>query len=231
MRKLFVSIVTCVMMTLLACQDAKESDAPFNDISSYKKIGMQISYETGVRWIETYNQKNNIQEDNISGRRVLSPYAISAGQLQAAIASVNSLVGVAFHHAVDDNGEHHFIVIPVDESLHVWTDIPGRAYIDANTNTEITREVARGWAQNYEEAHAGEIWFHFFGSNIFDEIFAVSYFSTLNIVPALKTSDLTPQLLLMIINEQLSITGRTADADDPLVYDASSPCPPCPVEP
>lgn len=226
MRKLFVSVIACVMMSLLACQDTKESDAPFNDISSYKKIGMQISYETGARWIEAYNQKNNIQ-----GRSTLSPYTISAGQLQGAVASVNSLVGIAFHHAIDDNGEHHFIVIPVDESLHVWSNIPGRAYIDANTDTEITREVARSWAQNYEEAHAGEIWFHFFGSNIFDEIFDVSYFSTLNIVPALNTSNLTPQLLLMIINEQLSITGRTADADDPLVYDASSPCPPCPVEP
>src|SRR5689334_10544533 len=99
MRKLFVSIVTCVMMSLLACQETKESDAPFNDISSYKKIGMQISYETGVRWIETYNQKNNIQENNTQGRLMLSPYTISAGQLQAAVASVNSLVGVAFHHA------------------------------------------------------------------------------------------------------------------------------------
>jgi hypothetical protein len=227
MKNLLVFTVACVAMSLLACQDTKEEPgtATVHDISAYKKIGTRISYETGTRWMDAYNQKNNIQ-----GRLGITPYALSASQLQTAMQSVSNLVGVAFQHAIDDEGTHHFIVIPIDSSLSVWSSIPGRIYIDANSNTEISRNVARSWAQHYEEENADGIWFHFFGSNIFAEISAISYFSTLDIVPALNDLDLTPQLLLVIRNEQLNITGRSAEDDEPLVYDASSPCPPCPVQ-
>ncbi len=46
---------------------------------------------------------------------------------------------------IDDNGVHHFIVIPVTTSFDVWSQIPGRIYIDANNDTEITeRKLVNG---------------------------------------------------------------------------------------
>jgi len=79
-------------------------------------------------------------------------------------------------------------------------------------------------------AYPDEVWFHFFGKDIFDEIAAIPYFTTLNIEPAINDQNSTPQLLLIIANEQTNTGGRTNSYDEAMVYDASSPCPPCAVE-
>jgi hypothetical protein len=226
--KNFALCIFTILTVVFGCQESKDSAVTIKDLSFYKNIGHQITVETGQRWIDTYNQRNNIE----SGRLILSPYAIDASKLEEAVTSVPDLLGVGFHHAIDDNGAHHFIVIPVTTSFDVWSPIPGRVYIDANNDTEITRAEAREWAQRYEEAHPKEVWYHFFGKNIFEEIPTIPYFETLNIVPALNDLDLSPQLLLIILNDGGllgGLGGRLKGDNGTVVYDASSPCPPCPV--
>ncbi|MBT1705070.1 hypothetical protein [Chryseosolibacter indicus] len=224
MKNLFAFIVVFVAASMLACQDGKdESGAVVHDLSFYKNIGTQIPVETGMRWLETYKKKNNT-----SGRTNTSGYAVSAELLSSSLNSVTGLAGVTFHHAIDDAGERHIIIAPLDESLTVWAPIPGRIYIDANTNAPISRFKAREWAKNYEEAHPGEIQFHFFGSNIFDDISTIPFFTTLNIEPAINDLDQSPQLLLIVYNGDLVLDNSRVSSETMAIYDASSPCPPCP---
>lgn len=210
---------------MLGCQETKDSTPAKKDLTYYRNVGHQISVETGARWIDTYNEAYGIEE----GRSVLSPYSLSSDHLEQALASVPNYLGVAFHHGIDDAGIHHFIVIPVDISFDVWSSIPGKTYFDANGDAEISAAEAREWAERYENAHPGEIWYHFFGGNIFEEIPTIPYFKTLNIVPALNDLDLSPQLLLIILNDSLLGIGGRLKGDGSVVYDASSPCPPCPA--
>lgn len=222
MKKLFTLSIIAVTLSVLACQDSKE-EAKYDaaTLAAHKQIGHQISTETGVRWIEAYNAKNNI------GKISLSAYTTSSESLEE-IMSAPGLVGVAFHHALDADGRHHFIAIPVGEDLSVWSETPGKVYVDTNSDTEISYAQAAEWTGRYKEANANAIWFHFFGRNVFDEISGIPYLSEVNIVPALNDLDLSPQLLLIVLSNPLGILGKTA-GDGTVVYDASSPCPPCPV--
>lgn len=224
MKNLIAFAAVTLAVSLLGCQDTKEERTGLPDVSAFKKIGMEIPLETGIQWMEAFQQKYNPQ-----GRLLYPDYSISGSRLETALTSINNLTGVAFHHATDDLGQHHFIVIPVDASLSLWTDIEGRLYIDANTNTIITREVAQTWSQRYEQANPEQIWFHFFGSNIFSEILQIPYFDNLEIEPAINILNLTPQLLLIVGQEDLLNIGGRYKTEDTKVYDASSPCPPCPV--
>lgn len=224
MKNLFVFAAVLLMVSFLGCQDTKENNQ-LPDVSSFKSIGTQISLETGLRWMDALNKKQNTQS-----RGEYSPYQVSASELEILRTSVPYLVGVAFHHAIDNAGVHHFVIIPVDLNLNIWSPQTEGIYVDANTNTTITRNVARQWTENYKQAHPNDIWFHFFGSDIFDEIASIPYFTTLQIEPALNDLNLTPQLLLIVEDETEAITnGRGKYAQSTMVYDASSPCPPCPV--
>jgi hypothetical protein len=51
----------------------------------------------------------------------------------------------------------------------------------------------------------------------------------MEIIPATNDLDLTPQLLLVIEDPNLSNGGRTF-SETTTVYDASYPCPRCPVQ-
>jgi hypothetical protein len=226
MKKFCAVLCLYVGMSLLACQDTRDdlkSSPP--DITYYKSVGEQIPFETGMAWMEFYKKKNGQQ----AGRLGLFTYQVPDEQLQAMLQSVSGLTGVAFHYGLDGLGGTHVIVIPVDESLSLWSAIPGRIYVDANTGNEIPQSVASLWAENYKDEHPNGIWFHYFGANIFDEILAIPYFNTLDIEPAINILNLTPQLLLIVWNEELSLLGRTAD-QGATVYDASSGCPPCDVQ-
>lgn len=234
MKKLLFFAMAYVGISLLACQDGTNEN-PFNDrdLTHYRSIGKQIPNETGVRWIQAYRGS----EEKAGRVNMLENYTVSASNLQTLLSSTEGLTGVAFHHALDANGEHHFIIIPVDESLSLWNG--DKQYLDANTDTFISAATAQTWTANYEVVNPGQIWFHFFGANIFDDMSAIPYFETLHIEPALNDLNLTPQLLLIVLNEEGLLDGllggllggRTSggDGDGGTVYDASSPCPPCAV--
>lgn len=224
MRKYFPVIIMFLAVSFLACQDSRDDVKIENpDIAFYKTVGEEIPWETGEQWREFYERENSKQ-----GRLPLSNFCLSSSQVNALMQSVDELVGIAFHYGIDENGVTHIIAIPVDDSLRLWNDIPGRIYIDTRTGQEISASIAGNWAENFKQANPNDIWFHFFGVNIFDEIASISYFNSLTIMPALSLLNLQPQLLLIIWNDILPV-GRT-NQEQGKVYDASFPCPPCSIQ-
>jgi hypothetical protein len=222
MKTLIIAISLYCTVCLLACQDSKEElKSPGSSKQDfYKNIGEKIPLETAMEWIELYKKTRNS-----TGRVEEEPaFVVSASEMDAMLASVADLTGVAFHYALDDAGTLHILVIPVDATLHVWPGVSGRYLIDANTGSRIAEGAASAWSENYKKANPDGIWYHFFGSNIFDDMKTLSYYQSVDIERATNTTGLTPELLLIVWNE-LS-TGRTT-ADDGTTYDASNPCPPC----
>jgi hypothetical protein len=218
------TIALLTLSLVVSCYDEKEdlkSTIPGNLI--YKNVGKQIPFETGMQWIEFYKDRNNQ-----TGRLNFFKYSVSATQLGTLLQSVIGLTGVAFHYAIDDTGNIHIIIIPVDGSLSLWSSVPGRIFVDANTGAEINQGIAREWTQNYQNAYPGKLWFHFFGQNIFNEMVAIPYFSKLDIQPAMNDLDLSYQLLLIIWSS--ATPGGRATDEGTIVYDASNPCPPCSIE-
>jgi hypothetical protein len=223
MKNILAFLGLVCFASLLSCQDSKDEWRPATpDLSEYKSVGMRIPAETGARWIQAYNERTP-QSTRLDG--IL--YSISSAELQSVLNSVDKLVGVAFQYGIDDYGIRHILVVPVDETLRLWTDIEGRKYVDANTGLPITKGKAETWAKNFQAANPNAIWFHYFGRTIFDEILTTSDFVGLDIVPAINDLDLSPQLLLVVGNST-SLLGRTS-TETP-VYDASYPCPKCEVQ-
>lgn len=224
MKRLIVASVVLLSVALSGCQDSKEVAQPLSEKDFYKTIGEEIPIETAVKWMELYRKERSAQ-----GRLEDTPfYSVSADHMKAALTSADDLVGVAFHHALDDNGERHILVIPVDATLALWSGTP-RMLLDANTNTEISSDVASAWASNYKTAHPDEKWFHFFGKQVFDQMSALPYFSSMELEPAISDLDFTRQLLLIVPNNEVeSDAGRTSSLLS-VVYDASNSCPPCAV--
>ncbi len=227
MNRIAFFVILTVALSAFSCQNGKDDlNRPISEKDVYKTIGEKIPYETGMEWIAFY-EKDQPDQARLG---LIQDYQLSGNHLNSLLASTTTSVGVAFHYAIDDSGDKHIIAIPVDESLDLGTSASGRILIDGNTDSPIDFEVAKVWAQRYRAAHPNEIWFHFFGKNIFDDMRALPYFDTIDIEPAINILNLKPQLLLVISNDLFSSSGRTATDDEPgTVYDASNPCPPCAV--
>lgn len=220
MKSLIVAISLSVC--LLACQDSKEElkSPASNKQDFYKNVGEKIPMETAMEWIELYKKTRNS-----AGRVEEEPaFIIAASEMDAMLKSVDGLTGVAFHYALDDAGALHIIIIPLDGTLQVWPGVSGRYLIDANTGSKIAEGAASAWSENYKKANPDGIWYHFFGSNIFDDMKTLSYYQDVDIERATNTTELTPELLLIVWNQLW--TGRTT-AEEGTTYDASNPCPPC----
>ena len=215
-----------IALSFLSCQDTKEDlRDPLSEQDVYKTIGEEIPFETGMEWIEFYRRQQHEQ-----GRLDLSSsFSVSAPHLESILKSIAGLVGIAFHYGIDDLGKIHIVTIPVDESMSLWSDISGRIIVDANTDTEISQDIASTWAQRYKDAYPDEVWFHFFGKNVFDDMIALPFLTNVEIEPATNALDLTPELLLVVTDDDLTSAGRTANTEG-VVYDASNACPPCAVK-
>jgi hypothetical protein len=188
------------------------------DVSYYRNVGMQIPTETGYRWMDFYRSKQNL-----SGREKPSGYALSKDHLAQLSNSVNDLVAVAFHHALDDAGEHHFLVIPLDETLKLWSN--EKTIFDANDNSVIPADVAYQWTLNYQNAHPDEIWFHVFGEHVFDEMSAIPFFEYMQIEPAINDANLLPQVLLIVNDLSLDASSGGRGQAEAFVFDGSVLCP------
>lgn len=209
-------------LLLLACQENRESQS--ENASRFKQVGAEIPLETGLRWIELYQSK-----PSESARSLSTNFSASAEAINSMVGSVNTLVGVAFHHAIDESGLPHILAIPIDESSALWLSASSRIVIDLNSGEAISEQDAKNWTTRFSETHPDDVWFHFFGAHVFDAINEIPYFRKLDVEPAIKDTDMSPQLLLMIWDETSSTAGR-AQAASGTVYDASNPCPPCPVQ-
>lgn len=223
MNRFIIVTAACVAFSFTGCQDAKEDlNNPLSEKDHYKTIGEEIPFDTGMEWIEYYRKKRYDE-----GRtQTASPYFVSKPLMETLIESTPDFTGIAFHYGLDDAGATHIILIPVDGSLLLWSAIEGRIFIDANTGSAIAQEVAAQWAGNYKAANPSSVWFHFFGKNIFDDIAMLPFYTGVDIEPAINVLNMTPQLLLVIWNEEGSLLGRTME-QNAVVYDASNACPPC----
>jgi hypothetical protein len=228
MKSSIVFTSLCFVLSLLSCQDTREDlKIPSSELLAYKGVGHEIPSETGMRWIELYHEKEKSNgRSNLLG---LLGYEVSAGNMEALLQSIPDVIGVAFHYGLDQWGNRHIMVIPIDGSLLVWASIPGRIILDANNNTIISQSTAQAWALDYQAAHPDEVWFHFFGSNIFDDMVQLPYFHSIDIQPALSDLNLSPQMLLIIWNNPLDLLFGRTKGSNCTVYDASNACPPCGV--
>lgn len=209
------STITVVLLVLIltGCSDTRVNSPAPTEKKLSKSVGEQISLAVAERWMEIYNQSNaGAKSEDIS-------YSITPDHLRA-VASDATEAGIAFHHAIDDVGHHHILIIPVKDGT-LLKDSP--VLIDANTDAVISASIAKAWTENYEKAYPEQGWYHFFGYDVFDEIIQSS-FSRIDIEPAINDEG-KPQLLL-VVWPQTTPNGKT-EAATPLVYDASNLCPPC----
>ena len=222
-----INLTSALFLTfaLLSCQDTKDTPSPLSEKDHYKLIGEEIPFETAMAWLDFHEKSRAAQ-----GRtEEVANFSVSKEKIQAVIASTADLTGIAFHYGIDSLGAKHIFLIPVDGSLSVWSTSAGRIIIDANTGSEIDESTASAWANNYKAAHPDELWFHFFGKNIFDDMLALPGFANMDIEPATNDVELTPELLLIIWEDDAVASGGRTELLFATVYDASNACPPCAV--
>ena len=226
MKGSVVCATLCAALYLAGCQESREDiKAPLSQKDFYKTIGEAIPFETGMEWIDNYKRTAS-EHGRTEG---LLGYSVSALEMDALLASITNPIGVSFNYGTDMLGIMHIVLAPVDDSMALWSSIPGRIFVDANTGTEISQSIAYTWASAYQNAHPDDVWFHFFGKDIFDDMAALPYFSDIDIERGVNTLELTPELLLVIWNSTATVgTGRTMEYAT--VYDASNACPPCAVQ-
>ncbi|HEY0655853.1 MAG TPA: hypothetical protein VGD65_22110 [Chryseosolibacter sp.] len=218
MKKSLYFLVALFAISVLACQDGKDQAKDLADFSFYRNIGKRIPTETGYRWMDVY--RTNLK---LAGREKPSGYALSKENLAALSASVENLVGIVFQHGTDDSGAHHFVLIPIDESLQIWTS--GKLIIDANTDSPVSPEEARQWAKNYQAGNPGSIMYHFFGKHVFDELSTISFFEYIQIEPAINDVNFAPQVLLIVNDLTADVSSGRSQYEEAVVYDMSSACP------
>jgi len=211
MKKTFT--VVLLVFILMGCSDSRVNTSKSTEHKFSTSVGEQISLAVAERWQELYQQGNSdAKSEDIT-------YSITPGHLTA-IAKYATQAGIAFHHAIDEVGTHHILILPVKDGS-LLLDVP--VLIDANTDSVIPPATAKSWISNYDRAHPEQGWYHFFGYDIFDEIIQSS-FSSIDIEPA--TNDEGKPQLLLVVWPQTTGNGRT-QGSSPLVYDASNLCPPC----
>ena len=214
MKKIAGAFATSLFILFLSCQN--DLQAPEDNVTStifHAGVGEPIPVSTATRWIEQYDKQ-------LEGSRNAQTYVVTKPNLEAIMQSTADLIGFTFHHALDHLGEHHILIIPIDNTLSLWTSSSQRIALDANTNTEIDIDVAHDWTDRYAAANPGGIRYHFFGADIFSQIVQSPEFR----IEEAINDEQVPQLLLIVPGgSESSGTGRINSEDE--VYDASVRCP------
>jgi hypothetical protein len=208
MKKIIVSY----FILFLACQDRPE-DASSRNVAIttfYQNVGQKISTELGLRWIENYQRQMSLSRDG-------QLFKVSQAHLLSMLTS--EIIAMAFHYAIDDAGNTHILVVPLDGGMNLWDELKPKVIIDASVNSPITIADAKRWAVNYNNLHPNDIQYHLFGTRVFDEIVKSPEFE---ISPAVDDEQ-TPQLLLIVRHENTTGRIRSENTD---VYDRSQRCPP-----
>jgi hypothetical protein len=206
------------VLTLSACQDTVTNPETQKQNSILDKtVGEQIPTDVANRWIALYEKKNS------SGRTHEFQCTVAAQHFNEILSSI-PLLGLAFHYAIDDSGDFHVLILAVSEDKKLWSSDASRICIDANTNSVIAESVAREWTQNFKETTPNAVWYHFFGSDILNEMRKVSGFNEFEIIPALNDEGIK-QLLLVINRDSDFVSGRILS--ESIVFDKGGLCPPC----
>jgi hypothetical protein len=217
MKRKILSAISLILL-LCACSDSNQNlETKKHNSVLDKTVGERIPTDVANKWIDSFR-------DNIgSGRQQNFQYAVSAQPLDQILTSI-PLMGLAFHYALDDAGTLHVLILAVSEDEKLWSLNSNRICIDANTNSLIDEALAKTWTQNFKDKHPDEIWYHFFGWNVLNEMKTVSWFQEFRIVPALNDEGIQ-QLLLVISRDSDTDDGRVLE--ESIVYDKGGLCPPC----
>ncbi len=202
-----------IFMVILSCQQpSDEANQPAASSIFTKDVGDQIPASLGLRWIAEHQRQ-------LTGARDAQVYKVTQANLEAMMQSTSNLVGFTFHHALDDAGKHHVIIIPMDDLLHIWTSPSQRIVIDANTDTEVSMTTAREWIENYRKARPQAIRYHFFGADVFQEIVQREGFE---IREAINDQQI-PQLLVVVQVTTEAADGRVSTEEQ--MFDITLACP------
>lgn len=210
------SLLLCLLSsTLLGCQDPEAATEPR---SLSEDVGERIPLDVAERWISVHREGSSVGAE--------ASFGATAPQLAVVLGAVPDRRGVALHHALDDDGEHHVLLMAVDQDARPWSS--PTLVLDTNTGATVDYDTACAWAERYEDENPEQVWYHFFGRRIIDGIVGDPRFDFLDIEPAVNDLG-EPQLVLMAWSEDGGGEERSRDGD-PVPYDASNPCPPCGVE-
>jgi hypothetical protein len=206
-------LVSLVAALAISCSESRESKNQEVPLSFDKTIGQQIPLDVAERWRK---------RSSSTASRETSPHTIKAETLASALSPISDKVGVAFQHALDDDGVYHVILVPMIEGNDLSD---ANVFIDTNTDFPVQKSTAVQWADNYRALHPNEVLYHFFGIGIFQEIQNNPLFNYIHVEPAINDEGLG-QLLLFVWNNSDMENGKV-NGDELVVYDFSSPCPPC----
>jgi hypothetical protein len=205
-------IITCLVLfsILINCQESKEN---ITENKFSKNVGQKIPTDVAERWAARFRDSN-------LGSKTQSNSSISANTLNSLMELLNDFNGIVFHHALDNNGHYHTLLIPFTEGTPLWNV---SHVIDSESDMMIDPTLAKQWAENYIAENPNGIWSHFFGSHVFDSILSRTTFERVDLVHG--SNDLSqPQVLLYVIYAATSQNGRS-EGESIEVYDMSSPCP------
>lgn len=213
MKKIITNPFAILLFVLcVSCQnEMQESKKNSDDLIFNSGVGEPIPVGTAERWIENYNKV-------FAGARGEQTYTVTQSRLEAMMRSTSGLIGFTFHHALDNSGEHHILIIPIDNTLGLWGSQSQRVLVDANTDAEVDINTAHRWVDSYTTAYPDAIRYHFFGSDIFQEIVQSPEFQ---IEEAINDEEV-PQILL-VVRSSAESSGRINSTDQ--VYDLSVKCP------
>lgn len=209
-------LIALMCWAIVSCQDSDEKNVISEKLDA--SVGEKIPYATAVRWL------GNLEKQNTEGRANVGAQSVSKQNLDKLLMSQPDLIGLAFHYGIDDAGLQHVLVIPVGQSKKLWTGETQALILDAKSDQIISEETGSIWAERFQQQNKDDIWFHFFGKNIFNQVGKYETFS----LKQASNDDGVLQLLLFAYQKE-SANGRTADDDTPIVIDMSNPCPPCTI--
>lgn len=209
MKRALCIIFSIVFIALLSrCEDPKTNDFG-NSRLALMQIGEQIPMKLAHKWIDDFAYEP-------FARTMNGDYKISSTNLKTLLETAR--LGVAFHHAADENGIHHLLLIPMNEEHALWK---GQKYYDANSGSEISMEKAQAWTRNYMNAHPSGIEYHFFGLNILKSMLERQGIANVRIVPGVD--DKNKLQLILITTKDSNTNGRIQwDEDVETCYDRSS---------
>jgi hypothetical protein len=200
---------------LVACQDVEGTTEPH---VFHEGIGERIPDDVAQRWLAQHRSSPSRDLEDVVAQRV------SARQLASLASAMPEHVGMALHHAVDDEGARHVLLTAVGEDVDAWES---PVVIDASIDAIVDVETARAWVARHAEGSPDHVRYHFYGREMFDEIMAGPSFVQLDVTPALDDES-RAQLVLMARGGDGDASARPRSGD-PTPYDNGLLCPPtCP---
>jgi hypothetical protein len=223
MKNIIYGLSLSVLVFLIACSDSSVNVKSENQSSKKafdRTVGAVIDREVGLKWITRFTTMK------ISAKDEASYFFVTQSNLQKLLGSSNNVEGLTFHHAIDDSGNYHIIVIPVDSGLRIWTSsLSNRIFIDANSNSIIDLEDARKWIERYQQENplnAFSKYFHFWGTDIFLEIIKSKDFE---VKRAVDDDGKSTMVLLTYPGDNNARARSLSSAVT--IYDMNRGCPPC----